>query len=160
MSSNDLAQASLPKISKNTEIDIELKGNPETTTQIENHRKLKNVENIQKENSPNILAKYIVKIRNGIIEYTNHHQKRFKIILIALGILLYNGYLITAINYTVSNNIPFGWCDGLGFLIILTGIVYWSCFYYLVLKRLLGRRIKKYIFKPLSQMRKSICRKW
>jgi membrane protein CcdC involved in cytochrome C biogenesis len=108
----------------------------------------------------NCLAKYVVKTRTELLRYTILHRRTLKAIATLLLVLLYHTYLIAAVNYNISREIPIDWCDGLGFLIVLTGIVYWSLLYYFVLKRLLGHRIKKIIFVPSHKIWSSWMRKW
>jgi pyrimidine nucleoside transport protein len=44
------------------------------------------------------------------------------------------------------------WCNGVGFLIIVTGIVYWSLIYYHVLKRFFGKMFVRSIAEPIGKL--------
>ena len=72
--------------------------------------------------------------------------KKFRKVAIYLVLLaIYNAYLIYATCYQLSNDITIEWCDGLGFLIIITIVVYISLFYFLIVKRYLGNQILRII---------------
>jgi pyrimidine nucleoside transport protein len=58
-----------------------------------------------------------------------------KIAAVLVAVSLYNAYIVYAIHYHVSGGRPMDWCGGLGFLIILTLIVYAGLFYFHVAKR-------------------------
>ena len=47
-----------------------------------------------------------------------------RLILNLVAAVLYNGYLIWAGIYHANNGLEILWCDGLGFVIICTAIVY------------------------------------
>ena len=58
--------------------------------------------------------------------------------VVAVLAALYVAYFIGVIVYVVDNNLPWEWCDGTGFLIIITSIVAVGLLYFQVLKPLLG----------------------
>lgn len=58
---------------------------------------------------------------------------RMAALLVAVG--LYNAYIVYAIHYHVTGDKEIDWCDGLGFLIVLTLLVYLGLFYFHVVKR-------------------------
>ena len=49
-------------------------------------------------------------------------------------VMLYNIYIVYAIHYHKANGMDVDWCGGLGFLIIITLIVYFSLLYFYILK--------------------------
>ena len=49
----------------------------------------------------------------------------------------YNAYLVYALHFHFANGKPIDWCGGLGFLIILTVIVYCNLVYFHIIKRFL-----------------------
>jgi pyrimidine nucleoside transport protein len=102
-------------------------------------------EMVQAENS---IGNYLVQFRSTLEGIGVRHKRKVKLLL-TFATVIYNVYLILSINYTVSNDIPIGWCDGLGFLLLLTAIFYWSLFYYCVIKRHFGKRIKMDVIGPL-----------
>ena len=58
-----------------------------------------------------------------------------RVTTLLVAVSLYNAYLIYAIHYHVSGGRPLDWCGGLGFLIVLTLLVYLGLFYFHVVKR-------------------------
>lgn len=65
--------------------------------------------------------------------------------------MLYNAYLVGCIWRQVKQELDWEWCDGLGFLIILTGIAYACFLYFLLLKPLLGEIFNRTVIKPISK---------
>ena len=64
--------------------------------------------------------------------------------------LAFNAYLIGAIVNTAKRGILVDFCDGVGFLIIITALAYAGMFYYYVLKPYLGKTVYRCIFKPVG----------
>ncbi len=62
-----------------------------------------------------------------------------KVAAVVVAVSLYNAYLVYAIHYHVSLGKELAWCDGLGFLIVLTLLVYLNLFYFHVVKRCVRR---------------------
>ena len=58
----------------------------------------------------------------------------FKLSLKIVLVALYNIYMVCAIHYHKVNGLDMDWCGGLGFLIIITLIVYISLFHFYILK--------------------------
>ena len=56
-----------------------------------------------------------------------------------VAFLLYNVYIVYAIYHHKSNALVLDWCGGLGFLLLLTGLVYLVLFYKYVVARLAAR---------------------
>jgi hypothetical protein len=106
------------------------------------------------------VSKLIVGFRSGITSVLEKNKPLVKKITIFLLFLAYNGYIVTAIAYAVRNENPIAWCDGLGFLLIGTGIVYWSLFYYFILKGYFGTWIEKNIGKPLESVWNAVFSLW
>lgn len=92
----------------------------------------------------NLLEKFWSSIASWI---ANNTQLAWNLAYIILA-LAYNTYFVASIYYMVSNGIEMDWCDGVGFLIILTSIAYLGLFYFQVVKKLWGKRIYKAVLKP------------
>ena len=58
-----------------------------------------------------------------------------KVAAVLVAVSLYNAYLVYAIHYHVAGGKELDWCGGLGFLIVLTLLVYVGLFYFHVVKR-------------------------
>jgi pyrimidine nucleoside transport protein len=76
-----------------------------------------------------------------------------KCLLLVLLAILYNAYLIGSIHYAVTKKNSLDYCDDVGFLLIITIIVYISMFYFLVVKTYFRRiplmkKIYKSVVKP------------
>lgn len=65
--------------------------------------------------------------------------------------LLYNAYFMASIYYSIHNGIPMDWCDGVGFLIVITGLTYLGLFYFQVVKKFWGKSIEKACMKPAGE---------
>ena len=65
--------------------------------------------------------------------------------------LLYNAYFIASIYYSIHNNVPMDWCDGVGFLIVITGLTYLGLFYFQVVKKFWGEAIYRSVMKPIGK---------
>jgi hypothetical protein len=65
----------------------------------------------------------------------------------------YNAYFLGSIVHSVGReDVDIGWCDGTGFLIIMTVIVYWSLLYYHVIKKYWGEAIYEHVMSPIGKM--------
>lgn len=74
-----------------------------------------------------------------------------KLLVLSTLFLLYNIYFIWAIYHDRSNSDKdLEFCNDVGFLIILTIIVYIGMFYFLVFKRFFLAKIYRSVFKPLK----------
>ncbi len=62
----------------------------------------------------------------------SEHPKIWKLTLTAVFMVLYNVYLAMCIVRYVEYDLEFEWCNELGFLLILTAIVYAGLIYYQV----------------------------
>jgi len=72
------------------------------------------------------------------------------VIYIILAVL-YNSYFIASVYYSIHNGIPMDWCDGVGFLIVLTGLIYLGLFYFQVVKKFWGKAITRAVLKPFGK---------
>ncbi|XP_046462699.1 uncharacterized transporter YutK-like isoform X2 [Daphnia pulex] len=80
-------------------------------------------------------------------------SQRSTVALSSLYILLavlYNAYFIASLYYSIHNGIPMDWCDGVGFLIVLTSIIYFGLFYFQVVKKFWGEPIHQNVLKPIG----------
>lgn len=84
-----------------------------------------------------------------------------KVILIIISVAAYNAYLVYAIHFHLATGRPIDWCGGLGFLIILTMIVYCNLLYFHVIKRFfIWRRIRIRPSKRMEQIVSTTAFKW
>lgn len=85
----------------------------------------------------------------------NNQRITWNLVYIVLA-LAYNAYFVASVYYMLDKGIPMDWCNGVGFLIILTAIAYLGLFYFQVVKKLWGKQIYKVALKPffnwLSQL--------
>jgi pyrimidine nucleoside transport protein len=125
----DLSNENLTKKSEKDKIHTEDDDVTSTISEPDFDSTLDDLEN----NPNNPITKFLELIRYRVGNSLSENAIVKKIIVILLFIL-YNAFLITAIAYHVRNETDFGWCTGLGFLIITTGIVYLFLIYYHVLK--------------------------
>jgi pyrimidine nucleoside transport protein len=65
--------------------------------------------------------------------------------------VLYNAYFIASVYYSIHNGIPMDWCDGVGFLIVLTALIYLGLFYFQIVKKFWGKAIHRSVLKPLGK---------
>jgi len=106
-----------------------------------------------KDHQGNIVGDYIEKfweVTHGLID---KHWTVLKICLLVMLAVLYNAYLVGSIHYTATRHARLDYCDDVGFLLILTIIVYISMFYFLVIKpysrRLpIAKKIYKSVINP------------
>ena len=72
-------------------------------------------------------------------------------------VFLYNAYLIASLHYGVTNRTCLDFCEDVGFLFIVTVLVYLGLVYYFIAKPLCkklstsehGRKLKKSVFNPI-----------
>ena len=65
--------------------------------------------------------------------------------------VLYNAYFMASIYYSIHNSIPMDWCDGVGFLIVITGLTYLGLFYFQVVKKFWGKFLERNCLKPAGK---------
>ncbi|KAI9560233.1 hypothetical protein GHT06_014247 [Daphnia sinensis] len=65
--------------------------------------------------------------------------------------ILYNVYFVASVHYSIRNGIPMDWCDGVGFLIVLTGITYLGLFYFQIVKKFWGKSLNRAVMKPAGK---------
>jgi len=136
-------------------ISLELEDDSNETTMRNRKKDEECIDSSDEENDPNfgsgdILSRSIEYGRNFIRKTIKNNKKVAKTFFILVILIAYNGYLAAAIRYAVKNDTGIDWCDGLGFLIIVTGITYWSFFYYYGVKRYLGKSIRNNCLLPLK----------
>lgn len=95
----------------------------------------------------------LVKARDAPFEFVAKNQRFTQIGFNWSLFLLYNVYLGWCI-YRAQDDIDaieeWQWCDGIGFLIIITSIVYLGLFYYIVFIPYFGKSFEKAISKPIG----------
>ena len=101
-----------------------------------------------------------VQVRDAPFKYLSANPKLQNAIISSVLFILYNLYLGYCIvrkkdhgGYEITE---FEWCDGLGFLIVITALVYLGLLYFQVLKPYLGPHFEKGVSKPLGKFRKSV----
>ena len=79
-------------------------------------------------------------------------MRSLRILAIILLVAAYNAYIAYAVHFHLKTGRNMDWCGGLGFLIIVTALVYFSLFYFHVLKKVVPwRKIKARL--PLHALR-------
>lgn len=116
------------------------------------------MENEQK--NGNFLTRIIIGVRSGIYNLIVQNKGLAKLGGIFLIFLCYNGFLVTAVAYNVRHELSIAWCDGLGFLLVLTALLYWSLFYYVILKGYCGHWFENNLYKPLARVYNTVFAKW
>ncbi len=111
-------------------------------------------------NDANILSRLIDGIRLSLYNLVVQNKRIVKFGMLALLAILYNAYFITCIAYNRRNELDWEWCDGHGLLIILTALVYFSLFYFQILKRFYGKAIYRSAIKPAGELGNKIFAKW
>ena len=97
-----------------------------------------------------------VQVRDAPFKYLSANPKVQNAIISSVLFILYNLYLGYCIvrkkdhgGYEITE---FEWCDGLGFLIIITALVYLGLLYFQVLKPYLGPHFENGVSKPLGKL--------
>lgn len=70
--------------------------------------------------------------RDAPFIWMSEHPTAVKLVLSAVLLVLYNVYLVMCVLRYVHYELEWEWCDELGFLLILTAIVYAGLIYYQV----------------------------
>ena len=79
-------------------------------------------------------------------------KRSLRILAVILLVAAYNAYIAYAVHFHLKTGRNMDWCGGLGFLIIVTGLVYFSLFYFHILKKVFPwRKIKARL--PLNALR-------
>jgi len=87
-----------------------------------------------KEHAGNIIGDFIERFWEVTCGLMEKHRALVKNCLLVILCVLYNAYLIGSINYAVNRQDRLDYCDDVGFLLIITIVVYISMFYFLVVK--------------------------
>ena len=94
----------------------------------------------------NFVQKYMNKghvIMSKLFSSDNKHKRKLDILIRIIGCILYLAYFIGAIiNYAQSEQETIQWCDGLGFLILLTSLMVFSFAYGILIKPLTKKIIQ------------------
>ena len=92
----------------------------------------------------------LVIARNSPFVYLSNHPKQAKIVLSCTIFILYNIYFTFALTHRADENLEWEFCDGHGFLVIVTAITYIGLFYYLIFIPCFGEKLYQ-LFKPLGK---------
>ena len=87
------------------------------------------------------------KATEGFFSERSAVARRVYYIILAV---LYNAYFVASLYYSIHNGIPMDWCNGVGFLVVLTSITYFGLFYFQVVKTFWGEPIHQTILKPIG----------
>jgi pyrimidine nucleoside transport protein len=106
-----------------------------------------------KEHNGNVVGNGIELFWKAIGDLVKNHWNVVRCLLLVTLVILYNAYLIGSIHFAVSKQDCLDYCDGVGFLLIITIIVYTIMFYFLVLKRYfrklpITKKMYKSMIKP------------
>ena len=92
-----------------------------------------------------------VTARNAPFIYLSENPVIGKAVIYFSLFVLYNAYLIGCIVKQVQTGpSEWEWCDGIGFLIIITGLVYLGLFYFHIFKPLIGEKLYKSLLEPVG----------
>jgi pyrimidine nucleoside transport protein len=86
----------------------------------------------------------------GTGEFFSQRSAAAHSVIYILLAVLYNAYFVASVYYSIHNGIPMDWCDGVGFLIVLTGITFFGLFYFQVVKKFWGEPIHQNVLKPIG----------
>ena len=102
-----------------------------------------------------------VEARAAPFTYLEKNPKFANLILSTVCFVLYNAYFIYALIHRHQNNLEWEFCDGHGFLVIVTSIIYFGVFYYQILVPYLGPVLESTLHKPISKFKSGcyfVCR--
>lgn len=99
------------------------------------------------------VIQFLVNFRNAPFVFISNHPKEMKMAIQILIFFAYNAYLIGCIWRHATNDDleEWEWCDGIGFLIIVTGIVYTSMFYFIIIKPIMMSEKFQKVSKSLGK---------
>ena len=97
------------------------------------------------------LTRAVVGSRSSLGGFYTRHRRGIWMVIKGLLFLAFNAYLIGAIINTTKRGIAIDFCDGVGFLIIITGLAYAGILYYYVLKPCCGKTVRS-CFKPVVRL--------
>jgi len=109
-----------------------------------------------KDYTGNIVGDAIEKFWEVIGGFVKNHWIVLRFVLLVILTVLYNAYLIVSIYHGVTKQDSLDYCDDVGFLLIITIVVYISMFYFLVVKTYyrklwkipMLKRLYKSVIKP------------
>ena len=84
--------------------------------------------------STDIFGSSVLLLRSFVCKLVDTNQKVFTAVVVTVLAILFHMYLAAVVSHAKAGE-TIDWCDGAGFLYILTVITYWGLFYYFVLKR-------------------------
>eukprot|EP00092_Neocalanus_flemingeri_P002179 GFUD01002319.1.p1 GENE.GFUD01002319.1~~GFUD01002319.1.p1 ORF type:complete len:652 (-),score=150.80 GFUD01002319.1:85-2040(-) len=87
-----------------------------------------------KEYSGNILGDAVEKFWEVIGTFVKKHWTVLRFLMLLTLVVSYNAYLIGSIYHGVSTKESLDYCDDVGFLLIITIVIYISMFYFMVVK--------------------------
>ena len=71
---------------------------------------------------------------------SNKAKQALRVLAIIVLVGAYNAYIAYALHFHLNTGRDMDWCGGLGFLIIITALVYFSLFYFHILKKIVNWR--------------------
>jgi pyrimidine nucleoside transport protein len=84
-------------------------------------------------------------------EFFSERSAAARSVIYILLAVLYNAYFVASVYYSIHNGIAMDWCDGVGFLIVLTGLIYLGLFYFQIVKKFWGKAINRAVLKPFGK---------
>ena len=136
-------------------LDVELSDKKKYAEQKKSYKKHDDTDDMfeDKDFTGNMVGNAIEKFWEVIGVLVDKHWVAVKFLLLVIFVVLYNAYLIGSIHYAVNRHDSLDYCDDVGFLLIITIIVYISMFYFLVVKIYfmkipLTKKIYKSVIKP------------
>ena len=102
--------------------------------------------------SDGCLTRAIVGSRSALVGFYKNHTHSIWNLIKVLLFLAYNAYLVYAIVNTVQRGLGIDYCDGVGFLIIITVLAYAGVLYYYVLKPCLGEAVHQCFIGPAGNL--------
>lgn len=107
-----------------------------------------------------MISRVVKSVHTAIHHVLLENKRLVKSIALLTLAGLYVAYLGIAAAYTVRNNITVDWCDGVGMIFILTALLIWGLTYYFILKKYLGKPIRRRVFKPIKRKLGPVFRLW
>ena len=90
--------------------------------------------------------------RDRLVQLVTEHRDTVKHAVLAVLFALYNAYFILCIYIANNENSgTYDYSNGVGFLIVVTGIVYVGLFYFQIVKPFWGKIINQRVLKPMGQ---------
>lgn len=94
---------------------------------------------------------HLAHVRDRPFKLLARHPDVTRLSIYSIIFVLYNIYFVGVLFRRRDNDLDWEWCDGIGFLVIITALVYVGMLYYLIFVPFLSKRAAKYIMAPIGQ---------